>query len=98
MNPTPVLFPNSAISTPSSAYVAVLDDERAVMALIGTLIERAGISQSEIARRLGVAPQSVNQLYRKRRRRPSIQWVAKLAAACGARLMVEFPERPLGKL
>ena len=97
MNPTPIPFPNSATASPSSSYVAILADDRAVMHLVGQLIERAGVTQAEIARRLGVEPQSVNQVYRQRRKRPTIQWLAKLAAACGAKILVEFPLSPLEK-
>ena len=77
-------------SDPSSGTSAVVADDRAVVYLIDTLIARSGLSQSEIARRLGIRLQSLHQY--RRRRRPGLIWFAKLASACGAELNVKFPK------
>ncbi len=65
------------------------------MSLIEEILDRAGLPQSEICRRLGIKTQSLNQYRTLRRKRPSIQWLCRLADACGARLIIEFPARPL---
>ena len=90
--PTPI--PSSSQPTQSSVAV-VLNDDRAVMQLIELLLDRAGLSQAEVASRLGIRRQSLNQYRWLRRKRPSIQWFTKLAQACGARIIIEFPSRPL---
>lgn len=76
---------------PTYKQAAVVADDRAVIYLIDQLIARSGLSKSEIARRLGIKLQSLNQY--PRRRRPGVIWLAKLAEACGGRLVVEFPSR-----
>lgn len=77
-------------SDPSTGTSAIVPDDRAVVYLIDTLISRSGLSQSEIARRLGIKLQSLNQYRRKRR--PGLIWFAKLVTACGAELNVRFPQ------
>ena len=65
-------------------------DDRAVIYLIDQLIARSGLSKSEIARRLGIKLQSLNQY--SRRTRPGVIWLARLAEVCGGRVIVEFPK------
>jgi transcriptional regulator with XRE-family HTH domain len=55
------------------------------------VIERSGLSQAEIAKRLGITRQTVNQAVLARRR-PTLQWFAKLAGVCGAVVVVEFQD------
>lgn len=76
----------------SRKSIVIVSDDRAVMSLIDECISKAGISQRELADRLGLKHQSVNQYRMLRRKRPSIQWISKLVTACGARLVVEWPE------
>ena len=91
-NPVPV--PSSL--TQRTAHVAiVLSDDRSIPPLLTQIVDRSGLSQSEIARRLGVTRQTVNQVLLARKR-PTLQWFAKLAEVCGARLTIEFPGSPLG--
>lgn len=61
------------------------------MRLVQVFVERAGVSQAELARRMGIKPQSFSQYLGRRRVRPSLQWMARLALVCGGRLWVEFP-------
>lgn len=92
--------PGSVVPLPSTLHAprptthqtaVVIPDDRALMGLIEMLLERAGVPQAEIARRLGIRHQSLNQYRWLRRKRPSIQWLVKLANACGARIIIEFP-------
>lgn len=75
---------------PTTGTAAIVADDRAVVYLIDQLIAKSGLSQSELARRLGIRLQSLNQY--RRRKRPGVVWLAKLAEACGGRLYVEFPK------
>ena len=84
----PNLIPSSP--DPTTRQVSVVADERAMLYLIDQLILSSGLTQSEIARRLGIRLQSLNQY--RRRKRPGVIWLAKLAEACGGRVVVEFPK------
>ena len=88
----PNMIPNTIPSSPdpTSRQASVVADERAMIYLIDQLILRSGLSKSEVARRLGIKLQSLNQYHR--RRRPGALWLAKLAEACGGRLLLEFPK------
>lgn len=91
--------PISAAKLPSSSTGAdltiLLADDRAVSALIEKLLDRANLSEKELAERLGVRPQTVHQYRMSLRKRPSIQWLVKLASACGAKIVIEFPPKPI---
>ena len=84
----PQILPSRSDSLTSTS--AIVPDDRAVVYLIDQLIGKSGLSQSEIARRLGIKLQSLNQY--RRRRRPGLIWFAKLVTACGAELNVRFPK------
>ena len=87
------MIPNNLPSSspdPSTRSTAVIADDRAVVYLVEQLILKSGLSQSELARRLGIRLQSLNQY--RRRKRPGVIWLAKLAEVCGGRLVVEFPK------
>jgi len=91
--PGPLPGATPAIETTSLAVV--LADDQALQGLIALLIERSGCSQGELCRRMGLSKQSLNQYRTLRRNRPTLQWFVRLAETCGARLMLEFPGRPL---
>lgn len=73
---------------PSSLHIAVVNDDRAIRELIEEMILRSGLSQSEIARRMGVRLQSLTQ-YRKHTR-PGVRWLTRLADVTGHKIYVEF--------
>lgn len=85
----PSLIPSTQNVRPGPRHLAVIADDKAIGALIDALIEKSGMSQNEIARRLGVAYQTVQQ--RRRAKRPSLIWIARLAEVCGARIIIELP-------
>ena len=68
----------------------VLARKHAERELIQLLIDRSGVSQAELARRLGITPQALGQ-YVKARRRATFHWLVRLAQVCGARVSVDFP-------
>ena len=90
----PTIIPSSH-QVSSSNLSAVLLDNRAIVALIDQLLARAGLSQAEACRRLGITPSSFNQYRLGRRCKPSMWWIVRLAEVCGAKVFVEFPSKPL---
>lgn len=88
--PSSTALPIFKSSTPLTPLVC---DERAIARLLATLLSRGGLSTREVARRMGVTPNAVRQYLRGRRNRPSLIWFIKLAELCGARVLVEFPEK-----
>jgi len=72
--------------------VAYITDNPDIIAyLVDELVARSGHSKAEIARRMGSSPETLGQYIYGRRRRPSFSFVARLAAACGARIKIEWP-------
>ncbi len=68
----------------------ILARKHAERELIELLIQRSGVSQAELARRLGITPQALGQ-YVKAKRRATFHWLVRLAQVCGARVTVDFP-------
>ena len=83
----PLLSPGGYSRPPRT--VNLVADPAAILAAIETLIQESGLTQAEIARRLGVRYQSVQQY--KYRTRPSLLWMIKLATVLGGKIWVEFP-------
>ena len=95
---TPVPIPSSHVpASHSPTRIVVGDNDVSVKASIKALVARAGLSQAEISRRMGVTIQSIHQYLgpSDKRVRPSIQWVARLAEVCGGRVVLELPSAPL---
>lgn len=69
------------------------DDQKALASLIELLVIRSGVSQSELARRMGIKQQSLNQYLNQKRRNPTIGWLCRLATACGATVAIDLPRR-----
>lgn len=76
----------------TSTLTPLVCDERAISRLLELILIRGGLSINEAARRLDVAPSSVRQYIRGRRKRPSLQWFIRLAELCGAKVVIEFPK------
>jgi transcriptional regulator with XRE-family HTH domain len=84
----PVSSPNP--TSRSISLTPFILDERAISRLLGTMLDRGGLTISECARRCAITPQGIRQ-YIHGRRRPSLMQVLKIADVCGARILVEFP-------
>ncbi len=54
-------------------------------------MEHSGTHQAEIARRMRIRPQSLNQYVKSRRARPSLDWLLHFLSVNGAALVVVFP-------
>ena len=85
----PSLLPSTQSTHLTPRHLAVIADDRAISALIEALIETSGMSQNELAKRLGVSYQTIQQ--RRRAKRPSLIWIARLAEVCGAKIIIELP-------
>jgi hypothetical protein len=88
--------PGSVHSSPSTSLTPVVCDERAISRLLGSILSRAGLTTIDIAMKMGVTPQSVRQYLAGRRCRPGLLWFIKFAELAGARVVLEWPERPKG--
>lgn len=91
-------MPGSA-SVPTFRTQAVLTplvcDERAIARLLETLLDRAGLSRKEAARRLGMGTEGVRAYLSGRRTRPSLLWFLRFVSLCNARIYLEFPPETL---
>lgn len=85
----------SVSSTPpllqTSSLTPLICDERAIHALLGSLLQKGGLSVSEAARRLGCGPSSLRQYLNGRRAKPSLLWFLRFCQMVGARVIIEFP-------
>ena len=70
----------------------VVADSAAIGRLLETILDRGGLTISEMARRMDVTPQCIRQYIHGRRRNPSLKWFIKLAELAGARVTIEFPK------
>lgn len=90
-----VPVPSSASPIRPTSRAVVVPDPVSVIRLIEEVIDRSGLSRTEISDRLGVRKQSFNQYTYLRKKRPSVQWLARLVDVCGGKLIIEFPPSPL---
>lgn len=84
-------------SAPTTSLTPVVCDERAISRLLGSILQRAGLSVGDMAAKMGVSPQSVRQYTAGRRCRPGLLWFIKFAELAGARVVLEWPERGRGR-
>ncbi len=82
------LLPTSA---PPPPQIEVGQTDRSVSDAIDRLLKASGIPLTEVAKRLEVRPQTVDQYRSGRRSKPSVAWLVRLAAAVGARVVIQFP-------
>lgn len=80
---------------PLPSVVTILDDPNSLPQLVALILERAGLTTREAAQRIGVQPETLRQYLSGRRKRPSVEWLARLAAVCGGRLVVQLASVPL---
>lgn len=93
-----MFIPASSSSPPSSLSTIALADDRAIRSFVQQCIAKSGLSQAEVARRLGMRPQSVNQAVRGRVGRPSLHWIVRVVTACGGAVILELPGAGRGSL
>lgn len=75
-----------------SPIAVVVPDDSSVKHLMRLLLNRSGLSQAELARRLGVTPQCVGQYMSGRGAvRPSLSWFCNVVQTAGGRLLLELP-------
>ena len=93
MNQPTIIPSQSSQPTINPNTATVVLDNVAIAALVDQLLTRAGLSQAEVCRRLGIHPTSFNQYRLGRRVKPSLWWMTRLANVCGARIVIEFPTK-----
>ena len=92
----PVPVPGLPAFPPRRAtIVPLIGTPESVAELARLLLNHAGLSQREAASRMGIKTASLAQyLHRKRGARyVSIQWLLRLTHVCGARMVLELPEK-----
>ncbi len=75
-----------------AAYDA-LEDEYAALAALLLARQAAGLSQAEVARRMGMNPPSLARIEASigsRKHSPTLATLRKYAAACGKKLIIKF--------
>lgn len=78
--------------TPAAKTIrALVVDERAMMMLVRDMINNSGMTVTEVSKRLGIQPSSLEQYYYGARTNPGVRWLVRLATICGAKLLVEMP-------
>lgn len=77
--------------TPRARTIPLTEDGIALLGLIEILIAQSGISEGELAKRLGIERRSLSQYRLLYRRRPSVPWLVRLVHACGGKVVVELP-------
>lgn len=87
-------IPSSIPQKPAEANLAVLsEDPRGFARLLELILSRAGISQNELALRLGINGSAISN--RKRIGNPTIQWLVRIVNLCGGKVWVELPSQSL---
>lgn len=89
------MLPVIPINAPTRSIATVVDDDHTISFLLEELLDRSGLTFNDLANRLGITPQSLHQYRSGVRTNPGIKWLAKVANVCGAKLIVEFPNRPI---
>lgn len=69
-------------------------DRQTFPRLFRRMVDSTGETQAEICKRgVGEARQSLHQYLTGRRSNPSLQFFLRVAAACGCRVLIEYPRR-----
>lgn len=85
--------PGAISHSPTTSLTPVVCDERAISRLLGSILQKGGLTLADMAGRLGVNERSVRQYLNGRRCRPSLLWFIRFAELAGARVVLEWPER-----
>ena len=85
---TPI--PSTLTAKRTSTILPLVPDERATSRLLERILESAGLSVAETARRLGVSDSSLRQYLLGKRSNPSLMMFLKICAVCNAKVSVEL--------
>jgi hypothetical protein len=92
-SPIPSQSAPAVLRTNLTSLTPIVCDERAIPRLLELILVKSGLTLQEVARRLGVTPNSVRQYIQGRRCKPSLIWVIRFSEACGSHLVLETPLR-----
>src|SRR5262245_56036808 len=91
MSETPSIFIGPALKQESLPRpLSVVPDQIAIRNLLAQVKRLSGLTQSEIAAKLGLTRQSIRSCLNTTKG-PSLIWVTRFVAACGGRMQVELP-------
>jgi DNA-binding XRE family transcriptional regulator len=85
---TPI--PSQIAAKRNPTILPLVPDERATARLLERILESAGLSVAECARRLGVSDSSLRQYLLGKRSNPSLMMFLKICAVAGAKAHVEL--------
>jgi len=78
-------------NVPIGKRIVIIPDHKAVTQAVRAMVKSSGVSHRELAKRLGISYSSIQQyLSGRRMKSPSIEWLARVAAVCDARIVVEL--------
>ena len=89
-HPMPSSFARGAIQPRGPRVVQITEDHASLSRIVELLVDSSGLAIAEVARRMGVQPQTVHQYIAGNRTNPSMRQVARIAAVCGAKVYVEL--------
>lgn len=66
--------------------------------IMRALLDHGGLTQVDLAKRLGVHHTTIAQYSQEKRNNPSVRWLAHVAEECGAEIYMSFPIRARKKM
>lgn len=92
-----VVVPMPGLGTPGSAHRTgvnigkLINDEKSLAKMFQTVVERSGLTKTEICKRLDIRENGFRDYFTGKRKRPSLWWFIRLCDVCGAEITVHFP-------
>lgn len=90
MDQTPLTAGRAVMVTQTAQLIA---DRKTFPRFLRRMLESAGFSQNALAAEMGISKQAVWQLVNGYRVNPSFELILRYAAACGCRILIEYPRR-----
>jgi len=81
--------------SPSGVRRILTLDSASIVEALNAALYSSGLIQAEVAKRLGIRGQSIDQYRRNVKSNPSVKWLIRYLQVCGAKLVVELPHEPL---
>lgn len=76
--------------------IIMLPDPGAIAIVVDALRKASGITNRNLAMAMGVRMGGIHKYFGKgRSRKPGLEWFIRFATACGAKVVVEFPDGTL---
>ena len=85
------LLPQSPLTTVATP-VPVLPDPLAIRRYLNAVFKASGLTQREVAERIGTTKQTVYQVLSGHTKNASMWWAVRFICACGGRVLIEWPK------